>query len=86
MYKVDLALINLQWLICHKTKANHLLFIVSRSDYAFFTELLITTLFSILHKTLYNERAEKLLRSDGLMPNLVLKGPTWAQKNRGLGV
>ena len=24
MYKEDLALNNLQWLICHKTKQNHL--------------------------------------------------------------
>ena len=24
MYKEDLALINLQWLICHKTQPNHI--------------------------------------------------------------
>ena len=27
MYKEDLALNNLQWLICHKTQPNHILFI-----------------------------------------------------------
>ena len=27
MYKEDLALNNLQWLICHKTKPNHIIYI-----------------------------------------------------------
>ena len=27
MYKKDLALNNLQWLICHKTKSNQILYI-----------------------------------------------------------
>ena len=28
MYKVNLALTNLQWLICHKTKANQIIYLI----------------------------------------------------------
>ena len=33
MYKPDLVLINLEWLICHKTKANPFFILTDRSDF-----------------------------------------------------
>ena len=51
MYKEDLALNNLQWLICHKTKPNHIY-----SIYMYKEDLALNNLqWLICHKTKPNQ-------------------------------